>query len=132
VTEHPPIVCDMTNAADTPAERVAEYQRLFTGALLGRDHTEEGIRFRFRRGAGLEDWVRDLADREKACCPFFSFSVTVHDDEVWWDATAVDDEIAQQILDEFFRLPDTVAGGAAVVGERFAARGLDVTWDGVR
>jgi hypothetical protein len=32
-----PIVCDMTNASDTGPERLAEYQQLFTRALIGRE-----------------------------------------------------------------------------------------------
>jgi hypothetical protein len=114
--ETPPIMCDMTGAADTMAERMAEYRRLFAHSLLGRDRTSTGIRFRFRADPGLADWVRDLAAREKACCAFFSFTVTASDGEVWWDASVVDDDMARHILDEFYRLPDTLA------------RGLDPHW----
>jgi hypothetical protein len=109
--DNPPIMCDMTGAADTTGERMAEYRRLFTQSLLGRDRTGAGIRFRFRADQGMEDWVRDLADREKACCAFFSFTVTASAGEVWWDASVIDDAIARQILDEFYRLPDTLAHG---------------------
>jgi hypothetical protein len=116
----PPVVCDMAGAADTPAERIAEYRRLFAQSLVGRDRTGTGIRFRFRADAGLEDWVRDLARREKACCAFFSFTVTTRDEEVWWDAAVIDDDMARQILDEFYRLPDTLARRAtddgAIIG----------------
>ena len=110
--DNPPIMCDMTGAADTIAERMAEYQRLFVQSLLGRDRSGTGIRFRFRADQGLADWVRDLAAREKACCAFFSFTVTAHGDEVWWDASVVDDDTARQVLDEFYRLPDTLAASA--------------------
>jgi hypothetical protein len=72
------------------------------------------------------EWVRDLAAREKACCAFFSFAVTVHDDEVWWDASVVDDDAARQILDEFYRLPDTAAEGGTVLLDRFSEHGLHV------
>lgn len=101
----------MTGAADTMAERMAEYRRLFAHSLLGRDRTSTGIRFRFRADQGLEDWVRDLAGREKACCAFLSSTVTASGGEVWWDASVVDDDMARQILDEFYRLPDTFARG---------------------
>src|SRR5918996_4913829 len=66
----PPIVCDMTTGTDTAAERFADYQLLFATALTGRERTDDGIRFRFRAAPGLEDRVRDLAAREKACCAF--------------------------------------------------------------
>jgi len=124
--DQPPVVCDMTGAPDTPAERIAEYQRLFAQSLVGRDRAGTGIRFRFRADDGLEAWVRDLACREKACCGFFSFTVTASGGEVWWDASVIDDEIARQILDEFYRLPDTVAHGAAAVGQGLHEQGLRV------
>jgi hypothetical protein len=122
----PPILCDMTDAPDTAAERLAEYERLFLGALVGRERSEEGIRFRFRADPGLEDWVRDLAGREKACCAFFSFDITAHGDEVWMDASVIDDDLARQILDEYYHLPDNVSEGAAALFERFTQQGLQV------
>src|SRR6266508_5993008 len=95
-----PIVCDMTSAPDTGPERMMEYQRLFTQALIGRERTADGIRFRLRAADGIEAWVRDLAAREKACCPFFDYSITTDGDEVRWDATVIDNDIARTILDE--------------------------------
>lgn len=122
----PPVVCDMTDAPDTAAERLAEYERLFTTALTGRERTGGGIRFRFRTDPGLEDWVRDLAAREKACCAFFTFDIAVHGDEVWWDASVIDNDLARQILDEYYRLPDTLADGAAALFDRFTQQGLQI------
>jgi hypothetical protein len=108
--EQPPAaVCDMSGAADTLAERMAEYRRLFAQSLVGRSRTGAGIRFRFRAGPGLADWVRDLARRENACCPFFRFTVKVSGNEVWWDASVVDDDAARQVLAEFYRLPGTLS-----------------------
>ncbi|HVQ90396.1 MAG TPA: hypothetical protein VMU51_05120 [Mycobacteriales bacterium] len=119
-----PIVCDMTSAPDTPAERMAEYQRLFAAGLVGRERTGQGVRFRFRAEPGLAAWVRDLAAREKACCGFFAFEVTRSGGEVWWDTAVVDDESARLILAEFYSLPDTVADGIDAWEDRLAARGL--------
>lgn len=116
----------MTDAPDTATERLAEYERLFLGALVGRERAGEGIRFRFRADPGIEDWVRDLAAREKACCGFFTFDITVRGDEVWMDTSVVDDDLARQILDEYYRLPDTVAEGAAALFDRFTQQGLQV------
>ena len=70
-----PIVCDMTGAPDTGPERLREYQRLFSQALIGREKTATGICFRLRAQPGTEAWVRDLAAREKACCAFFTFTI---------------------------------------------------------
>ncbi len=107
-----PIVCDMTDAPDTPAERLAEYQRLFATQLLARERTTAGIRFRLRADDGVEAWVRDLAAREKACCAFFDFDITRNDDTVLWDARVVDDDLARQVLEELYLLPgaETTAG----------------------
>jgi hypothetical protein len=126
-----PIACDMTDAPDTAEERMAEYGRLFAQALTGRERTGEGIRLRFRADDGVEARVRDLAAREKACCPFFDFAVSTTGGEVWWDASvvdsAVDHDIARTILDELYQAPDTVAGGVAGLEGRLNERGLAVT-----
>lgn len=129
-TRTTPLVCDMSTAPDTPVERMAEYQRLFAQALVGRERTAEGIRFRLRASDGIEAWVRDLAAREKACCPFFQFGVSTRGGEVHWDATVIDDD-ARPILEEFYTLPDT--GNPSVEGlrNRLGERGLRVvTRDG--
>jgi hypothetical protein len=123
------IVCDMTAAADTAAERLAEYRRLFAQSLIGRETTERGIRFRFRTAPGLEMWVRDLAAREKACCAFYDFTVTTVDDQVWWDATVVDDDVARALLAEFYVLPDTLGQGDEALLDRFTGLGLRVLGD---
>jgi hypothetical protein len=103
----PPVVCDMTGATDTLAERMDEYRRLFTQSLLSRSRTPDRITFRFRAGPGVEDWVRDLARREKACCAFFDFTVDADGHEVRWEARVADDEAARQMLAGFYRLADT-------------------------
>jgi hypothetical protein len=121
-----PIVCDMTTATDTGPERMREYERLFTQALLGRERTAEGIRFRFRADEGIEAWVRDLAAREKACCPFFDSSITAVGEQVHWDATVIDDDIARAILDEFYDLPDTFADGIEGLEDRLTGKGLQI------
>lgn len=124
-----PIVCDMTDAPDTTEERLAEYRRLFSNDLIGRERTEDGIRFRFRPRDGLTTEIRDLATREKACCAFFTFDIREHDDEVTWDATVIDDPVARQILDEYYALPETLDTSVADLFERFAASGLQIVID---
>ena len=117
-----PIVC--TAPADTAPEGIAEYQRVFAEALVDREKTVEGIRFRFRDSDGVEARVRDLAAREKACCAFFTFTITRAGGEVLWDATVIDDPIARSVLDEFYALPDTIAQGVDELRDRFTQRGL--------
>jgi len=102
---HPPVVCDMSQAPDTIEQRMAEYQRLFSQALISRDRIGESVRFRCRAEPGVERWVRDLAAREKACCAFFDFTVTAGTrdgaQEICWDARVIDDDLARQVLDGF-------------------------------
>ncbi len=114
IRNDPPVACDMSAAADTPAERRAEYQRLFAKHLAGRQRTGTGIRFRFAAGPGVEAWVRDLAERERACCPFLRSSVTAVGQEVLWDIAAIDDAAARRILDDFYQFP--VASGPRMAG----------------
>jgi hypothetical protein len=103
-----PVACTLAATPGAFAERMAEYRRLFRQHLTGRTRTPPGIRFRFRAEPGVEDWVRDLARREQACCGFFDFTVTADTREIRWDAAVADDEPSRQALDEFYRLPDTL------------------------
>jgi hypothetical protein len=121
----------MTTASDTAPERLAEYQRLFTQALAGREETPEGIRFRFRDAPGIEEWVRDLAAREKACCAFYTFTITKTGDQVLWDAAVVDNDVARALLAEFYALPDTLGQGLEALLDRFTGLGLRVVGDPV-
>jgi hypothetical protein len=124
-----PIACDMTGAPDTPQERLDEYGRLFATALIVQERTAEGVTMRLRRDVGIDAWVRDLAAREKACCPFFDFAVTTAGDEVVWHASVIDDPVAREILDEFARLPQTAATGVAALEDRLVAKGLTIHYD---
>jgi hypothetical protein len=125
-----PIVCDMTDAPDTDVERLAEYRRLFThAAFLGRERTTGGIRFRFRAEPGIEEWVRDLATREKACCAFFAFDITTEDDQVRYDAAVTDNDSARAILEEYYALPDLLAENIDDLRDRLVERGVVFTSD---
>ena len=124
---HPiPLVCNMTTASDTPQERMAEYGRLFEHALTGRERTTDAAILRFTARAGVEAWVRDLADREAACCPFFHYTVTELDGEVSYKIAGDDDPIVQGILDEFYQLPEHIGDGLPGLLQRLHDTGLDV------
>jgi len=110
----------MSNAPDTPAQRRAEYRRLFSGFLADRERSEAGITFRFLAAPGMRAWVRDLAAREEVCCPFFTIAVTATDQEVRWDISVIDDDLGRQALEEFYRLPETLAGRDHADGSRAA------------
>jgi hypothetical protein len=120
-----PVVCDLSAATDTPEQRLDEYHRLFTQALISRErlgHNE--VRYRLRAEDGVEAWVRDLAAREKACCAFFAFEITAAGDEVTWDAAVIDDDTARAVLDEFYALTENAARSVADLRARFTERGL--------
>ena len=119
-----PIVCDMSTAPDTGPQRLAEYDRLFSSHLLGRERRGDGIRFALRADPGVEAWVRDLAAREKACCAFLDSQIVVEGNQVLWDITTIDDDIARAILDDYYDLPDTAGADPNELERRLSANGL--------
>ncbi|MFC6080649.1 hypothetical protein [Sphaerisporangium aureirubrum] len=124
-----PVVCDMTGAPDTAEERLAEYRRLFDRALVSREDTAEGVRFRLRAEPGLEEWVRDLAAREKACCAFFAFDVRTEAGQVIWDAAVIDDPAARAVLRQFVLLSEGAVQTPADLRDQFTALGLNLVSD---
>lgn len=106
-----PLVCDLTGSGQTPAERLQQFRTVF-GALAGRSRTDRGIRFRFRCDAVDEQHLRDLASREQACCAFFEIEVMRVGDELWWDTAVGADPAARAVLEDFFRLPESLLGAA--------------------
>jgi hypothetical protein len=97
----------MSGAPDTGAQRMAEYARLFAAAFVSRERVGAGIRLRLRADPGIEEWARDLAARENACCAFMTTTVAVADGQVLWDATTIDDPAARAVLDLMYDLPVT-------------------------
>ncbi|MFC0111671.1 hypothetical protein [Kibdelosporangium aridum] len=116
----------MTTAPDTEDERLAEYKRLFGEALAGRERTGRGIRFLFHANPGVEAWVRDLAAREKACCAFFAYEISLLGQQVAWDMAVGDNDMARAVLDEFYELPVTLASGFDEVRDRFTGHGIEI------
>jgi hypothetical protein len=121
------IACDMSTAPDTPAERIAEYGRLFAEHLVGRERTAQGIRFRLRAAEGVEARVRDLSAREEACCPFAGFEVATGGGEVRWDIRVPDDETARAMLEEFYQLPERIGEDWQTIRRRLDGVGFAVT-----
>lgn len=111
-----PIVCDFTEASDTPQERFAEYGRLFNASPIDRERTINGVVLTFEPGAGVAEWVADLAAREAACCPFLSYEVTTDRSATKWTTWGTD--AVQTILDEFYALYEAVRSSTS--GELFA------------
>lgn len=121
-----PLVCDMTTAPASPQQRMAEYGRLFEHALTGSDRTSDAVIWRFIARAGVEAWVRDLADREAACCPFLTYTVAEHDGEVTYQIAGDDDPMIHAILDEIQQLPGRIGDGLPGLLKQLKDVGLDV------
>lgn len=122
-----PIACDMTGAPDTPQDRLAEYGRLFGTALVGRQRSGNATEFSFSSQDGVVEWIADLVRREAACCPFFSYRVTVEGDRIIWHTSSEAGSEAQAMLDEFHALPEHCAEGLDGYFERLAQRGVSIT-----
>ena len=122
----------MSTAHDTPQERMAEYGRLFDHALAGRERTSDAVIWRFTARPGVEAWVRDLADREAACCPFLTYTITVTGGQVTYRMSGDDNPMLQAVLDEINRVPKHVADGFPGPLERLDRAGFEVgtTTDG--
>ena len=121
---HAPIVCDFTDAPDTPEERLNEYAQLFGAGLISRERTTTGVTLTF--DARVASWVADLAAREAACCPFMSYRVTHDDETVRWETSGPTQ--AQPILDEYYELYQAAATASVddlIVS--LATRGFNVT-----
>jgi hypothetical protein len=121
-----PIACDLTDAPDTPAERLAEYGRLFAHALAGRQRTADAVEFRFAAKPGVAEWVSDLARREAACCPFLTHRVSVDGVHVIWRMSTQAGPAAQALLDEVHILPERFGEGFKGLLERLDVRGVTV------
>jgi hypothetical protein len=69
-----PIACSL--GAGELRERQTEMRALAARALVGSERTAAGAVLRFRASSPEVDAaVRDLARREKECCPFFEFAI---------------------------------------------------------
>lgn len=103
-----------------------EYARLFEHALTGRERTTRSTVWRFTARAGVADWVRDLAAREAACCPFLTYTVTEHDGVVIYEIAGDDEPTIHSILNEIHQLPDHIAGGLPGLLDRLGTAGLNI------
>jgi hypothetical protein len=120
-----PLVCDMSAAADTPDERLRDYDRLFERALLHRQRRADAVVFSFRADPDTRQAVDDLARREAACCPFLDYRVETVGDEVIWTITntITGDGRASvdAVLDAFHDLPEPAGSDLGGLLDRLAA-----------
>src|SRR5690606_26553250 len=115
----PPIAC--TLAPDRMDERIAAWQAV-TATAEAREAIDRGVRTRLPRDTDLVTLAQLIAD-EQACCPFFTFSLTVTADAVYPDALAPDD--ARPLVDAILGAPaGSITGapdGAGQVNQRRGA-----------
>ena len=121
-----PIACDMSSAQDSLAERLAEYRRLFEHALVAHNSTATATTFRFEARPGVREWVRDLAMREAACCPFLSYEIDEEGEAILWTVAGGLGASEMGILDEFLQGPESVANSSDVIAQRLEDQGLRV------
>ena len=117
-----PIVCDMTDAPDTAVERLAEYQTSSPPRSSDANAPPRASASGSRR-TGLETGPRPRRPRE-GLLRVLHLHHHVHGDEIWWDSSVVDDDIARQILDQLYHLPETAGEGVDTLFQRFADDGL--------
>jgi hypothetical protein len=65
--------------------RLAEFDALFASSARAVTRHEHGARIHLVGGPGLSERVRDLAERETACCSFFTFVVDGQDSDLTLD-----------------------------------------------
>jgi hypothetical protein len=80
-----------TDACTMPTEdrslRLAEFDALFSEAVQSVERAELSVRMHLKGPSGLRETVRDLAERETACCSFFTFVVDGTDADLTLDVT---------------------------------------------
>ncbi len=93
-----PIACSLT---ETEARnQVEEWQDLLAAAVVEWDRiSPTDLALRLVDGPGQLGSVVCLAQREKACCPFFDFAIRIDADSLWLTISVPAE--AAPILDQF-------------------------------
>jgi hypothetical protein len=99
MAELPP-ACSLTPGQ--AADRAAELRALARRALESRELGDDGLRLVFRAEPGTASAVRDLARRERECCPFLDLRVEEADGRVTLAIGAAPEDRAA--LDAFYAL----------------------------
>jgi hypothetical protein len=67
--------------AERPLRR-AEFDALFSESVRTAERGDDRVVLHLSGTAGLQDRVRDLTERESACCSFFRFEIEGVDDDL--------------------------------------------------
>jgi hypothetical protein len=95
-----PIACSLTAVAAD--DRIDEWRRFLAASIDAADRTSpQQLRMQLVSTTVLADAV-DLAQREKACCDFFEFSIGIEADALWLSVRVPAE--ASLVLDDFARL----------------------------
>lgn len=101
-----PIACTLT--ADAADDRIGEWRRFLAAGSIGgfERRSDHHLRVQLDPSTRALEAVVDLAQREKACCGFFEFSIDLDADRSWLSVRVPPE--ASSILDDFAALlPDS-------------------------
>ncbi|MDR8389841.1 hypothetical protein NC796_01745 [Aliifodinibius sp. S!AR15-10] len=84
-----PIACDLSAIAEENIEDHKHNAETIFNAITKVRETEDGYAFRLPPETGLISKAGSFIARERQCCPFFEFSITVppQQDPVWLTLT---------------------------------------------
>jgi hypothetical protein len=101
-----PIACTLT--AEAAHDRLDEWRQFFTRSVTAMERTSaRNVRFQLSESTSARRDAADLAQREKACCSFFEFSLEL-EASGWWLVVRVPPDAAP-VLAEFASLvPDSL------------------------
>lgn len=85
--------CSLTE--QDAAQRNAEFADVVERGLRRRERPSHStVRLVFHNRNGMEDDIRELADREAQCCGFFSFHLQVTGDDILLHVSAPPEKVA--------------------------------------
>lgn len=96
-----PQACSLADNRVLPADRAEEFRAVFAW-LWSVERLPQGFRWTFLNGPGVERRVRELARREHVCCPFLSFAISTHGEQLIWEGRGL--EAGEDLVEEFFAL----------------------------
>lgn len=120
-----PIVCTMEKGE--LESRAAGFRTAFT-QLIATERVIGGFRWAFRRSDEFEETLRRLAAREHQCCSFVTFKLFREGDHLIWETTGPEE--AQQAIEFFYSLPESVQHGPDGVRHIAESSGLLLAADG--
>jgi hypothetical protein len=95
----PPVACSLDQ--EGLAERGRRWRSLADRALIGVEATRDGLRLSFRATLGVEAEVRDLAELERDCCAFASWTVGATGESVVLDVSGTSPEAVATVQEMF-------------------------------